>query len=207
MTTTGTFPSFGIFFAIHGFAMLLLSIGIIFLIVWAIKTLTAAQLKTWGMGIAAVGLLLCLLTLPAMKHIPWGDRDGTSCKMMNDATSREENGDAMIMDEEGDDMDMGNMMMKNGMMDHSMMNDAEDGMAMSMDDMSKMLEGKTGDAFDAAFLEMMIPHHQGAVDMANAVLKSAKHTELKTMANAIITSQQKEIDMMKQWQKDWGYTK
>lgn len=198
MYTTGSSHGLGIFFAIHGFAMLLLSIGVILLLVWAIKNLTAAQLKTWGIGIAAVGAALCLLTFPAMRDAPWGDRDGTSCKMMND--------DAKTDTTDKNSVDMGDMM-KNGMMDHGMMNDAEDGMGMSMDDMSKMLEGKTGDVFDAAFLEMMIPHHQGAVDMANAVLKSAKHTELKTMANAIITSQQKEIDMMKQWQKDWGYTK
>lgn len=70
-----------------------------------------------------------------------------------------------------------------------------------------MLEGKTGDAFDAAFIEAMIPHHQGAIDMANAALKNAKHKEIQQMAKAIISAQQKEIDTMKQWQKNWGYTK
>ncbi len=46
MTTTGASHGFALFFAVHAFAMLLLSVGIILLIVWAIKTLTAAQLKT-----------------------------------------------------------------------------------------------------------------------------------------------------------------
>jgi uncharacterized protein (DUF305 family) len=53
----------------------------------------------------------------------------------------------------------------------------------------------------------MIPHHQGAIDMANAALKNAKHEEIKTLATAIIASQQKEIDEMKAWLKTWGYEK
>lgn len=76
---------------------------------------------------------------------------------------------------------------------------------MSMDNMMTELEGKTGDAFDQAFIEMMIPHHQGAIDMARIVQKNAKHVEIKGMADDIISAQQGEIDMMKQWQKDWGY--
>lgn len=86
-------------------------------------------------------------------------------------------------------------------MDHSGTNHA----SMSMDNMMTELEGKTGDAFDQAFIEMMIPHHQGAIDMARIVQKNAKHVEIKGMADDIISAQQGEIDMMKQWQKDWGY--
>lgn len=50
----------------------------------------------------------------------------------------------------------------------------------------------------------MIPHHQGAIDMAK-YLVNAKNPELKKMGQDIITAQQKEIDQMKQWLKDWGY--
>lgn len=89
-------------------------------------------------------------------------------------------------------------------MNHMGMNG--DAMSMSMDDMSAMLEGKTGDAFDKAFIEGMIPHHQGAIDMAKAAQQSAKHEEIKRMADAIISAQQREIDQMNQWMKDWGYT-
>lgn len=78
--------------------------------------------------------------------------------------------------------------------------------SMTMDDMSHALHGKTGDAFDAAFIEGMIPHHQGAIDMANAALENAGHEEIKQMARDIIKSQQREIDMMKEWQRTWGYT-
>lgn len=77
----------------------------------------------------------------------------------------------------------------------------ENGMGMSM-----MLQGRAGDDFDQAFLTLMIPHHQDAINMANDALKNAKHDEIKQMARDIITAQQKEIDMMKGWQESWGYT-
>lgn len=76
---------------------------------------------------------------------------------------------------------------------------------LSMDEMHLQLQGKTGDAFDRAFLDMMIPHHQGAVDMAELAQKHAKHQEIKTLANNIVISQLKEISDMYQWQKAWGY--
>lgn len=76
---------------------------------------------------------------------------------------------------------------------------------MGMDDMSGMLRGKTGDDFDQAFIEQMIVHHQGAIDMANLAKQNAKHDEVKKMADDIISEQSKEIDMMQAWQKDWGY--
>ncbi len=75
----------------------------------------------------------------------------------------------------------------------------------SMADTTDALRGKTGDAFDEAFISGMIAHHQGAVDMANLAKQNAKHDEIKQMANDIIAAQTKEIDMMKQWQTQWGY--
>jgi uncharacterized protein (DUF305 family) len=77
---------------------------------------------------------------------------------------------------------------------------------MSMDQMTEGLKGLQGDAFDKAFIEMMIAHHQGAVDMANAIPGNAKHAELKRLGTEIITAQTKEIEMMKGWLKTWGYT-
>lgn len=81
-------------------------------------------------------------------------------------------------------------------MDHSQM---------TMDEMTKGLDGLKGDAFDKAFVEMMIVHHQGAVDMAELIPANAKHEELKKLGRDIITAQTQEITMMKQWLKDWGY--
>jgi uncharacterized protein (DUF305 family) len=77
---------------------------------------------------------------------------------------------------------------------------------MSMGDMMMELDGKTGDDFDKVFLQSMIMHHQGAIDMANAAKERAGHEELKQMADDIISAQDAEIKQMQQWQKDWGYT-
>ena len=81
-----------------------------------------------------------------------------------------------------------------------------DPMDMSMMQMGQMLAGKTGDDLDRAFIEGMIPHHQAAVDMAR-YLTEAKHPELQKMGQDIIADQSKEIDQMKKWQTEWGYTK
>ncbi len=90
------------------------------------------------------------------------------------------------------------------MPDGSVMSDSGGGdMHGAMGDMMAGLEGKTGDEFDKAFLAEMIVHHEGAVDMAEAALKNAKHSEIKTMANAIISAQTAEIAQMKEWLKNW----
>jgi len=77
---------------------------------------------------------------------------------------------------------------------------------MSMDEMTTDLKGKTGDAFDKAFISEMIVHHQGAIDMANLALTNANHQEVKDLAKNIITAQTTEIQQMKDWQTQWGYT-
>lgn len=97
---------------------------------------------------------------------------------------------------------MGNHMMSNG----NMMGDHMTGgssMQSMMDGMMANLEGKTGDEFDKAFLSEMIVHHQGAVKMAASVLKNSQRAELKELANDIISAQEKEVSMMKNWQKEW----
>ena len=55
------------------------------------------------------------------------------------------------------------------------------------------------------FLMQMIPHHQGAIDMANLAKQNAKHQEIKDLAEGIISAQANEIEMMETWQKTWGY--
>jgi uncharacterized protein (DUF305 family) len=49
------------------------------------------------------------------------------------------------------------------------------------------------------FIAMMIPHHQGAIDMAKAVLLNTKDPELANLAQGIITEQQNEIRVMEGW--------
>lgn len=78
--------------------------------------------------------------------------------------------------------------------------------SMTMVEMNKQLEMLSGDEFDKMFIEMMIVHHKGAVAMAELVPSRAKHDEIKTLGQAIIAAQTKEITEMEQWQLDWGYT-
>lgn len=58
------------------------------------------------------------------------------------------------------------------------------------------LEKLSGKAFGRAFLSMMIPHHQAALEMPKAVLPVSKDGQVKTWATAIIKSQQAEIMTM-----------
>lgn len=97
---------------------------------------------------------------------------------------------------------------QNNTMTHQMpggaMMDSDD-MSMSdmMSSMNEALKGKTGDAFDKAFISEMIVHHEGAVEMAKLALTNAKHVEIKNLANAIISAQNTEISQMKEWNKVW----
>lgn len=66
--------------------------------------------------------------------------------------------------------------------------------------MSKMTKGmavKPSGNVDADFTAMMIPHHQGAVDMAKAELHYGHNSKLRRIARNIIDGQQRQIDAMK----------
>src|SRR6516162_11829303 len=54
----------------------------------------------------------------------------------------------------------------------------------------------TGDV-DADFVAMMVPHHQGAIDMALAVLRHGRNPQLRRLAQEIIVTQQQEIAVMR----------
>lgn len=58
----------------------------------------------------------------------------------------------------------------------------------------------TGDA-DVDFVQGMIPHHQGAIDMANIVLEKGKDPEIKKLAEGIVKAQESEIKLMNDWLK------
>lgn len=78
-------------------------------------------------------------------------------------------------------------------------------MQTEMDGMMAQLNGKTGDAFDKAFLAQMMMHHQEAIDMAKPAGTNASHEDVKTIADNIITAQTKEVNQMMGWQAQWGY--
>lgn len=72
---------------------------------------------------------------------------------------------------------------------------------MGMDGDMPMLENAS--QFDKAFIDMMIPHHQGAIRMARRQLADGKLPALQTMARNIIKAQTTEIEQMRAWRKQW----
>ena len=68
---------------------------------------------------------------------------------------------------------------------------------MLTDEEMRALSAATGKEFDRLFLEGMIKHHEGAIDMAEMVVESTNQ-EVSTLANAIITAQKEEIARMKE---------
>ena|SRR3989344_1812250 len=64
--------------------------------------------------------------------------------------------------------------------------------------------GRTmGINLDRHFIEQMIPHHEGAIAMADLALEKAGRPEIKTLAGEIIVAQDKEIKEMQGWYKNW----
>ena len=100
-------------------------------------------------------------------------------------------------------------------MDHSKMGDnaapaadvprdSSDAYKVAMDKMmSDMMVPYTGNA-DVDFAKGMVPHHQGAIDMAKVVLQFGKDPEMRKLAEAVVAAQTSEIDFMRNWLKASG---
>lgn len=63
--------------------------------------------------------------------------------------------------------------------------------------------GMMSQNIDEHFIVQMIPHHEGAVEMAKVALERSTRPEIRTLAENIITAQQKEIGDMTGWYQSW----
>lgn len=78
------------------------------------------------------------------------------------------------------------------------------GLTMKQAGMDMEMGGLHGaDPFDRMFIDMMVPHHQGAIRMARAELKRGKVGELRAIARSIVQAQAKEIRQMNEWRMAW----
>jgi uncharacterized protein (DUF305 family) len=71
------------------------------------------------------------------------------------------------------------------------------------DPMTESLQQLTGKEFEAGFLNQMIQHHRGAIDMAKMVSSHTKRPELNEFADKIVSAQTKEISELTEWLKEW----
>lgn len=116
-----------------------------------------------------------------------------------------------------EDAPKGGMQMDHNMMDHGMMNHGDMNGDMAAVDPNAPASTKAfieanarmhkdmaivfaGNA-DIDFVRGMIPHHQGAIDMAKIVLEHGKDAEIRTLAEGIIKAQESEIAEMQAWLK------
>ena len=86
-----------------------------------------------------------------------------------------------------------------GEVDHGSLGLSEADSGMSHD--ASALE--SAEPFDQEFIDMMIPHHQGAIRMARIELESGQDEDLKNLAQEIIDAQSAEIEEMNAWREQW----
>ena len=68
------------------------------------------------------------------------------------------------------------------------------------------LSGLKSNEFDVEFIKQMIPHHEGAIEMAKAVKTDDNYAELGVLGDSIIQAQSAEIEQMKGWLGAWSAT-
>jgi len=63
---------------------------------------------------------------------------------------------------------------------------------------------RSAQQFDRAFIDMMIPHHEGAVVMSDVERKRGENPEMQAMAREITAAQEREIAQMREWRTAWA---
>jgi uncharacterized protein (DUF305 family) len=91
-------------------------------------------------------------------------------------------------------------MAENGGMDHDQMDHGS--MDMGSSGMARQMVMHNGKYSDKAFIDAMVPHHQGAVAMAQVALKNAEHGHIKDLSRNIVSIQQDEIEELKSIKKE-----
>ena len=89
----------------------------------------------------------------------------------------------------------GHGQMDHGSMDHGQMGHGS--MGMGSKGMAKQMVMQNGEYSDKRFIDAMVPHHQGAIEMARVALGNAEHEEIKDLSQNIISTQQAEIEELK----------
>lgn len=86
----------------------------------------------------------------------------------------------------------------------SMRNNQDTTAAMAhCDEMMMAPLNQTSATYDEDYINLMIKHQELGIEMAKNALKNSTHFELKEMAKQIITHQEKEIELLKTWRKQW----
>ena len=76
-------------------------------------------------------------------------------------------------------------------------------MGMNSQNMARQMVMEDGKYSDEAFIDAMVPHHQGAIEMAEVAHEESEIPEIKEPAENIVSAQKREIEQMKQWRKEW----
>ena len=58
-------------------------------------------------------------------------------------------------------------------------------------------------AFDQQFIDMMVPHHESAIAMAEIAQQRAEQPELRTLADEVVAAQSGEIEQLTEWRTEW----
>jgi uncharacterized protein (DUF305 family) len=80
-------------------------------------------------------------------------------------------------------------------------------MGMSMEMMGMNMDNgmlRSARQFDLAFIDMMIPHHEGAVVMSDVELERGENPEMQKLAREITAAQEREIAQMREWRTAWA---